>query len=512
MEQEGLGVERAEPCSAATEQRESRRDERDDRRRVVHDTAFDMLRGLLGAPARRRARRRAGRRRPSRRWSPGPRRPPTSTGSSSSARSRTAPSAPASALAAALAWQLAAPRARRRRRQLAQVGASPRRVACRSSRSRAIRSRSACSTSSCRSRRRRRRAWPTARSVVLARARRAGRAADRALRDARRSALGRSGAGGRRWLVVGAWIGVATDHTASRRVARHAQRGRRRQAEHHPHRRRYAARRRRAHRPREQAGRLRRSSRADGVVFERTYSQASWTRPSIATILTARVSVGARHRCTRWTSCPTSALHARRGAARRRATGRRRSPPTSTSRRSSTSSRASTSSTTSSRASTSAPPTRRRKLAVYKGLRAAREKVLRARCGCRTSTRTRTWSISTSRRWLGEQTAGAVLPLHPLHGSARSVLRDSRTTATASRGSRRPTRRRSGPRSCTTSITQDVRYLDGYLQRARRSAEGRAGSTTAASSPSPPITARSSTSTAAGGTARRCTKSRCTCR
>ena len=57
----------------------------------------------------------------------------------------------------------------------------------------------------------------------------------------------------------------------------------------------------------------RRSSRTDGVVFDRAYSQASWTRPSIATILTAQYpSVhGTVHKMD---FLPDSRAHPRRGA------------------------------------------------------------------------------------------------------------------------------------------------------------------------------------------------------
>ena len=109
------------------------------------------------------------------------------------------------------------------------------------------------------------------------------------------------------------------------------------------------------------------------------------------------------------------------------------------------------------------------------------------------------------------QAARAVLPLPPLHGPARPVLRDSvqrRGVARVvdARPGGRARRRAARPlpaRTCATSTSTSA---------AVRPAAAAAGSTTAASSCSPPTTARSSTSTAAGGTARRCTTSRCTCR
>ena len=90
-------------------------------------------------------------------------------------------------------------------------------------------------------------------------------------------------------LAVSALIGVGTDHSAGPAVNRHASAGAARQQ---PNIILVVADTLRADAAQwsaEQGGRSGMAQlRADGVVFDRTYSQASWTRPSIATILTAQ--------------------------------------------------------------------------------------------------------------------------------------------------------------------------------------------------------------------------------
>ena len=247
----------------------------------------------------------------------------------------------------------------------------------------------------------------------------------------------------------------------------------------------------------------------DGVVFEHTYSQASWTRPSIATILTAEYpSVhGTEHKMDflsdrvdtiaevlkaqgYWTAAFTTNINVAPIFNFQQGFDEFRYLEPSFYF-------GATDSAT--------------KLAIYKGLRVAREKVSRARCGCENYYQDAGRRRQHVEAWLGEQPPEPFFlfvhymdPHDPYfeipyngHGVARVI--DPRPG------------RRARARSCTTSICRAC-ATSTATSTSWSSGCTPPDCTTAASSRSPPTTARSSTSTAAGGTARRCTRSRCTCR
>ena len=275
----------------------------------------DMLRGLLGGTGRRRPRRRAGRR--GRvgvgQLDLGGRRRVLARSSSASLAYGADRRRPA-ALAAALGWQLLRRGARRRR--AARAGRRPRAACrCRPSRSPAITSPSAVSARSCRS--------PSAPAssptallvvgaVLAALVAVAGRA--RLLRAPR----GAPGAGAARWRVLLAGAGADRRRRPTAPAKPGRARTRRAAAAGKPNiildRRRHAARRCRPHgapsRRRSGFAQLARGRRRLRPHLLAGVVDAPVDRhdPHVA------VPVGARHRCTRWTSCPNDVDHPRRGA------------------------------------------------------------------------------------------------------------------------------------------------------------------------------------------------------